>query len=168
MKLRLICEEINKRELEGVRNARNLSELTAAMRWAEIHRKHPWRGFFLDLLGDLAMAGAALSRAPMRPLLIPIFLLATAATAQSPAPTVSDKTALAIRNEQLSLTRMSAEYQSLQRRIQEIETQFPESQKKLDAAIEEAYKGVDKKLWVLDAEAMVFKAVPVQKYGTVP
>jgi len=58
MKLLLTREEINERELEGFRNARNLSELTAAMAWARIHREHPWRGFFMDVLGGIVMAGA--------------------------------------------------------------------------------------------------------------
>lgn len=64
--LLLSREQINAVELEGVRNARNLSEVTAAMAWAEIHRRHPWRGFFMDILGGVAMVGAAIIRAPMR------------------------------------------------------------------------------------------------------
>ena len=59
-KLLLTREEINRRELEGVRNARNLSEMTAAMAWARIHREHPWRGFWLDVLGSFAMLGASM------------------------------------------------------------------------------------------------------------
>ncbi len=55
MKLLLTREEINAAELEGVRNAQNLSEVTAALAWAQIHRKHPWRGFFLDILAGIAM-----------------------------------------------------------------------------------------------------------------
>lgn len=91
--------------------------------------------------------------------LLVVLLLVLPVTAQSPTPTVSDKAALAIRNEQLNLTRMSAEYQSLQRRLREIETAFPETQKKLEAAIDAAYKDVDKKVWALDVDAMVFKPV---------
>jgi hypothetical protein len=58
MRLLLTREEINARAREGVHNARTWSEMTAALAWARIHRQHPWRGFFLDLLGSLAMAGA--------------------------------------------------------------------------------------------------------------
>lgn len=61
MKLLLTRDEISALELEGVRNARNLSEMTAALAWGEMHRKHPWRGFFLDILGSLALVGAMMS-----------------------------------------------------------------------------------------------------------
>ena|SRR6187549_1609873 len=66
MKLLLTREEINARELEGVKNARNLSELTAAMAWAQMHREHPWRGFFMDIVGELAMIGASVTALRMR------------------------------------------------------------------------------------------------------
>lgn len=60
-------EEINRLEREGIRNARTFSEMTAAMAWAETHRKHPWRGFFMDILGSIAMMGAAMVSMPRLP-----------------------------------------------------------------------------------------------------
>lgn len=58
MRLLLTKEEIEKAYDEGVRNAESLSEVRAARTWRAIHRRHPWRGFFMDLIGSMAQAAA--------------------------------------------------------------------------------------------------------------
>ena len=102
-------------------------------------------------------------------LLAEVFILAVG---QQPAakegPPIPDKVALEIRTQQLTMMRMSQEFQSLQKqidespvgkRMKELQTQYEAAAKKLV----DTSKGLcgDDKLWVLDLDAM--KCVPPPK-----
>lgn len=93
-------------------------------------------------------------------LLLVVTAVASAQQTQPTAPVVPDKAALAIRNEQLAQERMAARFTALQQEMKVIRGAFPASQERFSSAVEEAYKGVDKKLWVLDVDSMTFKPVP--------
>lgn len=56
MKLLLTKAEIEKIYSEGMKNALFERERRAARTWRVIHLRHPWRGFFLDVMGAIAQA----------------------------------------------------------------------------------------------------------------
>lgn len=66
MKLLLTKDEIEKTYREGVRAAWSESEVRAARTWRIIQLRHPWRGFFMDVLMGIAMCGAAMIASPRR------------------------------------------------------------------------------------------------------
>lgn len=58
MKLLLTRDEIESAYREGIRSASTWSDVQAARTWRIIHRRHPWKGFFLDLMTGMAWAVA--------------------------------------------------------------------------------------------------------------
>lgn len=81
--------------------------------------------------------------------------------AQQPAPQLPEASKVRILKAQRDQARLQSEYANLKGRMAEIEKQFPETQKEMQSAIDEAYRTakVEKKDYALDVEKLEFVAV---------
>lgn len=103
-----------------------------------------------------------------------LLVIVVAVAAQQQAPTIPDKVALSIRDEQLKQAQLGAEFESLQRqweqspggkRQQEIRELYQQSNARLSAVIKGACG--DEQVWTVDPAALKdaapLKCIPVPK-----
>lgn len=94
----------------------------------------------------------------MRYVMLSILFLGLAVAAD--APKVPEHAKVRILEAQLQQAKLQTEANQIQARMAQIQQEWVKAQGELDAAREEASKGVDKTQWTLDLGKLEFVAVP--------
>jgi len=89
-----------------------------------------------------------------------VFFLALAVAAAAEAPALPEHAKVKLLKAQLEQSKLQSEANQLQARMNQIQSDWAKAQAELDAAKEEAYKGVDKTAWTLDLGKLEFVPVP--------